>query len=118
MLAQEGARCRGCARVAWLEAEAVLALRQKDLLLRRLAGSGDLSGVIAFPWSEVGGLVLFLLVHSNVYVAVSVRGGTSWTTLPTPFPALPGTCAPELGAVAASAGRSLPPNRTVGRRDP
>lgn len=69
-------------------------------------------------WSEVGGLVLFPFVPSNLYIAIYVHGVTSWILLPTLFPALADTCVQELGDVAASAGRSLPTNGTVGRTDP
>lgn len=84
----------------------------------RLSKQGPLGGVINFMWSEVGCLVLFLFVHSNLYIAIYVHGMTSWIMLPTPFPALPDTCVQELGDVAANAGRSLPANGTVGRIDP
>lgn len=77
-----------------------------------------LGRVIHFMWSEVGGLVLLLLVHGNLYIAIYVHGETSPITLPTPSSALPDTCVQELGDVAAKAGRSLRASATAGRIDP
>ena len=58
-----------------------------------LSKQRPLGGVINFMWSEVGGLVLFLFVHSNLYIVIYVNGMNSWMVLPTPFPALPDVCA-------------------------
>ena len=73
-----------------------------------LSKQRPLGGVINFMRSEVGGLVLFLFVHRNLYIVIYANRANSWMVVLTPFPALPDTCVQELGAVAASAGRSLP----------
>lgn len=107
-----------------VESEAVIALSQKDSsscsgwLAMTLSKQRPLGGVINFMWSEVGGPMLFLFVHGNLYIAIYVNGVNSWITLPTPFPALTDTCVQELGAMAAGAGRSQPTNGAVCRIDP
>lgn len=73
-----------------------------------LSKQRPLSGVINFMRSEVGGLVLFLFVLRNLYIVIYVNGVNSWMVLLTPFPAPPDTYVQELGAVAASTGRSRP----------
>lgn len=42
-----------------------------------LSKQRPLSGAIHAMWSEVGGLVLFLFVHSNLYIAIYVHRVTS-----------------------------------------
>lgn len=59
----------------------------------------------------MGGLVLFLFVLRNLYIVIYVNGVNSWMVLLTPFPAPPDTYVQELGAVAASTGRSRPADR-------
>lgn len=61
--------------------------------------------------------MLFLLVHGNLCITVSVYGVNSWSVLLTPFPAWLDTCVWELGDMAAKAGTSLPANGTVCRTD-
>lgn len=57
--------------------------------------------------------MLCLLVHSNLYIAIYVNGVNSWIVWWIPVPALRGTCVQELGAVAASTGRSRPTIGTI-----
>ena len=55
--------------------------------------------------------MLFLFVLRNLYIVIYVNGVNSWMVLLTPFPAPPDTYVQELGAVAASTGRSCPADR-------
>lgn len=68
-----------------------------DWLDVTLSKQRPLGGVINFMCSEVGGLMLFLFVHSNLYTAVDVCRVNSWITLLSPFPELPDTRVQKLG---------------------
>lgn len=96
MLAQRELGKEGMPVASWLHFA-----RKISFSLGWLAGTlskqRPLGEVICSLCSEVGGLVLFLFVRSDLYIAIYVPGVTSWIMLPTPFSVSPDTRVQELG---------------------